>query len=97
MANQAEAERSRRARIILALAEEQAAGKLLEAGKLIDQSPSAIKLRLYQTLANIATEKTLPYFPFPEEVLPRKGEEKTKTKTKKKKDNTGTIIHKFFD
>jgi hypothetical protein len=40
MANQAEAERSRRARIILALAEEQAAGKLLEAGKLIDQSPS---------------------------------------------------------
>jgi hypothetical protein len=39
MANQAEAERSRRARIILALAEEQAAGKLLEAGKLIDQSP----------------------------------------------------------
>ncbi|GGW47090.1 SPFH domain-containing protein [Arenibacter certesii] len=36
MANQAEAERSRRARIILALAEEQAAGKLLEAGKLID-------------------------------------------------------------
>jgi regulator of protease activity HflC (stomatin/prohibitin superfamily) len=58
MANQAEAERSRRARIILALAEEQAAGKLLEAGKLIDQSPSAIKLRLYQTLANIATEKS---------------------------------------
>jgi regulator of protease activity HflC (stomatin/prohibitin superfamily) len=35
MANQAEAERSRRA-IILALAEEQAAGKLLEAGKLIN-------------------------------------------------------------
>ena len=55
MANQAEAERSRRARIILALAEEQAAGKLLEAGKLIDQSPSAIKLRLYQTLSNIAS------------------------------------------
>jgi regulator of protease activity HflC (stomatin/prohibitin superfamily) len=55
IANQAEAERSRR--IILALAEEQAAGKLLEAGKLIDQSPSAIKLRLYQTLANIARKK----------------------------------------
>jgi len=72
MANQAEAERSRRARIILALAEEQAAGKLLEAGKLIDQSPSAIKLRLYQTLANIASEKNSTIvFPFPEEVLPR--------------------------
>jgi regulator of protease activity HflC (stomatin/prohibitin superfamily) len=73
MANQAEAERSRRARIILALAEEQAAGKLLEAGKLIDQSPSAIKLRLYQTLANIASEKNSTIlFPFPEEVLPRR-------------------------
>ena len=72
MANQAEAERSRRARIILALAEEQAAGKLLEAGKIIDQSPSAIKLRLYQTLANIASEKNSTIlFPFPEEVLPR--------------------------
>ncbi|MBT8256051.1 MAG: slipin family protein [Bacteroidia bacterium] len=73
MANQAEAERSRRARIILALAEEQAAGKLLEAGKLIDQSPSAIKLRLYQTLSNIAAEKNSTIlFPFPEEVLPVK-------------------------
>ena len=72
MANQAEAERSRRARIILAVAEEQAAGKLLEAGKLIDQSPSAIKLRLYQTLSNIAAEKNSTIlFPFPEEVLPR--------------------------
>jgi hypothetical protein len=54
----------------------------LEAGKLIDQSPSAIKLRLYQTLANIATEKTLPYF-FPEEVLPRKGKQ-NKNKEKKR-------------
>ncbi len=80
MASQAEAERSRRARIILAQAEEQAAGKLLEAGKMIDQSPSAIKLRLYQTLANIAAEKNSTIvFPFPEEVLPRnpKTEEKT--------------------
>jgi regulator of protease activity HflC (stomatin/prohibitin superfamily) len=78
MANQAEAERSRRARIILALAEEQAAGKLLEAGKLIDQSPSAIKLRLYQTLSNIAAEKNSTIlFPFPEEVLPRKNQKTT--------------------
>jgi regulator of protease activity HflC (stomatin/prohibitin superfamily) len=73
MASQAEAERSRRARIILALAEEQAAGKLLEAGKLIDQSPSAIKLRLYQTLSHIAAEKNSTIvFPFPEEVLHKK-------------------------
>lgn len=70
MAGQAEAERSRRSQIILALAEEQAAGKLLEAGRLIDQSPSAIKLRLYQTLSNIAAEKNSTIvFPFPEEVL----------------------------
>lgn len=72
MANQAEAERSRRARIILADAEEQAAGKLLAAGLQIDKSPSAIKLRLYQTLSNIAAEKNSTIlFPFPEEVLPR--------------------------
>ncbi len=76
MANQAEAERSRRARIILAQAEEQAADMLLQAGKKIDQSPSAIKLRLYQTLSNIAAEKNSTIlFPFPEEVLPRKGKE----------------------
>ena len=82
MANQAEAERSRRARIILALAEEQAAGKLLEAGKLIDQSPSAIKLRLYQTLSNIAAEKNSTIlFPFPEEVLPRKQKKRKRDKS----------------
>jgi len=72
MANQAEAERSRRARVILAEAEKQAANALLEAGKIIDQSPSAIKLRLYQTLADIATEKNSTIvFPFPEEILHR--------------------------
>lgn len=70
MANQAEAERTRRAKVILALAEEQAAGKLLEAGKLIDQSPSAIKLRLYQTMSEIAAEKNSTILiPFPEEML----------------------------
>lgn len=80
MANQAEAERSRRARVILALAEEQAAGKLLEAGKLIDQSPSAIKLRLYQTLSNIAAEKNSTIlFPFPEEFLPVKTKKETES------------------
>ena len=86
MASQAEAERSRRARIILAQAEEQAAGKLLEAGLQIDQSPSAIKLRLYQTLSNIASEKNSTIlFPFPEEVLPRKGKRNNALPKKKKK------------
>jgi regulator of protease activity HflC (stomatin/prohibitin superfamily) len=70
MAHQAEAERERRARVILAQAEKQAADTLLEAGKLIDKSPSAIKLRLYQTLGDIAAEKNSTIvFPFPEEVL----------------------------
>ncbi len=79
MANQAEAERSRRARIILADAEKQAAGALLEAGKMIDQSPSSIKLRLYQTLADIASEKNSTIvFPFPEEILPVKPNKKKK-------------------
>ncbi|MCB0639078.1 MAG: slipin family protein [Lewinella sp.] len=72
MAHQAEAERNRRARVILANAERQAADKLLEAGRLMDESPSAIKLRLYQTLADIAAEKNSTIvFPFPEEVLHR--------------------------
>ncbi len=70
MANQAEAERTRRAKVILAVAEEQAAGKLLQAGQLIDQSPSAIKLRLYQTMSEIAAEKNSTILiPFPEEML----------------------------
>ena len=77
MANQAEAARSRRARIILAEAEKQAADKLLQAGKIIDESPSAIKLRLYQTLSNIASEKNSTIvFPFPEEALTGRIKEK---------------------
>lgn len=81
MANQAEAERSRRARVILAEAEKQAAHALVEAGKLIDESPSSIKLRLYQTLSDIAAEKNSTIvFPFPEEVLYKR----TKKQNKKK-------------
>lgn len=70
MAHQAEAERDRRARIILATAEKQAAEKLLDAGKTIDKSSSALKLRLYQTLSDIAAEKNSTIvFPFPEEMI----------------------------
>lgn len=72
MAHQAEAERSRRAKIILADAEQQASAKLLEAGHVIDQSPAALKLRLYQTLTDIAAEKNSTIlFPFPEEMINR--------------------------
>ncbi|MCK5332921.1 MAG: slipin family protein [Candidatus Aenigmarchaeota archaeon] len=70
MAHQAEAERDRRARIILARAEKQAAQGLLDAGKIIDKSPASLKLRLYQTLSEIASEKNSTIvFPFPEEML----------------------------
>jgi len=70
MAHQAEAERDRRARIINAEAEMQAAQKLLEAGKIIDKSPAALKLRFYQTLNDISEEKNSTIImPFPEEIL----------------------------
>ena len=70
MAHQAEAERDRRARIINAEAERQAAQKLSEAGDIISKSPSAMKLRFYQTLNDIAEEKNSTIvLPFPEEIL----------------------------
>lgn len=70
MAHQAEAERDRRARIINAEAEKQAAQKLREAGDIISKSPSAMKLRFYQTLNDIAEEKNSTIvLPFPEEML----------------------------
>ena len=70
MAHQAEAERDRRARIINAEAEKQASQKLLEAGRIIEKSPAALKLRFYQTLNDISEEKNSTIImPFPEEIL----------------------------
>jgi len=70
MAHQAEAERDRRARVINAEAEKQAAQKLVEAGKMMEKSPAALKLRMYQTMNDIAEEKNSTIiFPFPEEML----------------------------
>jgi regulator of protease activity HflC (stomatin/prohibitin superfamily) len=57
MAHQAESERDRRARIILATGEQQAAQKLAEAGKTIASEPVALQLRLFQTISDISTEK----------------------------------------
>ncbi len=57
MARQAEAERERRAKIISAEGEYQAAQRLIEAAKKIEESPVAIQLRFLQTLTEIATEK----------------------------------------
>jgi regulator of protease activity HflC (stomatin/prohibitin superfamily) len=59
IAKQAEAEREKRARIILAEGESQAAQKMKEAATLYEGVPTAIKLRELQTLAEIAREKNL--------------------------------------
>ncbi len=70
MAAQAEAERERRAKIIHAEGEFQAAAKLLDAAQLISQDPSALQLRYLQTLTEISTEKaSTVIFPLPMDLL----------------------------
>jgi regulator of protease activity HflC (stomatin/prohibitin superfamily) len=66
MARQAEAERERRAKIIDAQGEFQAAAKLLEAANLISRNPVTIQLRYLQTLREIGSnENSTIVFPFP--------------------------------
>ncbi len=70
MAAQAEAERERRAKIIHAEGEFQAAERLAEAGKIIGREPTTLQLRYLQTLTEIATEKTNTLvFPLPMDLL----------------------------
>ena len=57
IARQAEAERERRAKVIHAEGEAQAAEKLREAAEVLAKSPISIQLRFLQTLTEIATEK----------------------------------------
>jgi regulator of protease activity HflC (stomatin/prohibitin superfamily) len=59
IARQAEAERERRARIILADGEFQASQRMSEAAKLYEETPTALKLREFQNLSEIAKEKNL--------------------------------------
>lgn len=66
MAAQAEAERERRAKVVHAEGEFQAAEKLTQAAKLISTQPAALQLRYLQTLSGIATERTNTIlFPLP--------------------------------
>jgi regulator of protease activity HflC (stomatin/prohibitin superfamily) len=66
MARQAESERDRRAKIINAMGEYQAAEKLVEAAKLMEQSPITLQLRYLQTLNDIAAENnSTTVFPVP--------------------------------
>ena len=70
MAKQAEAERERRAKVIAAEGEFQAAGKLTKAAKIIDETPSALQLRFLQTLVEVGAEKnTTTIFPLPLELF----------------------------
>jgi regulator of protease activity HflC (stomatin/prohibitin superfamily) len=58
IAMQAEAERFRRAKIINAEGEQQAAQKLIEAGKILSEQPNAMLLRYFGTLHDIAGNRT---------------------------------------
>ena len=70
IAQQAEAERQRRAKVINAEGEFQAAAKLVEAAQLISQSPQALQLRYMQTLVSIAGEKSNTIvFPLPMDLI----------------------------
>jgi regulator of protease activity HflC (stomatin/prohibitin superfamily) len=70
MARQAEAERERRAKVIAAEGELQAAGKLSEAAAVMSQNPQALQLRYLQTLVEIATENnSTTIFPIPIDLL----------------------------
>ncbi|HTM58305.1 MAG TPA: slipin family protein [Candidatus Udaeobacter sp.] len=70
IARQAEAERERRAKVINAEGEYQAAARLAEAAAVIAKEPAAIQLRYLQTLSEIATENnSTTIFPVPIDFL----------------------------
>ncbi len=70
IAQQAEAERARRAKVIHAEGEQQASEKLLEAANTLSQRPEAMQLRYLQTLTQIAGDKTSTIvFPLPMDVI----------------------------
>ena len=66
MARQAEAERERRAKVIAAEGEVQAAAQLAAAAQTIASTPGALQLRLYQTLVEVSSEaRSTIVFPVP--------------------------------
>lgn len=70
LAKQAEAERERRAKVIHALGEAEAAEKLAEAAKVLAQQDQAIQLRYLQTLVEIAGDKSSTLvFPVPVDIF----------------------------
>jgi len=84
IARQAEAERERRAKVIHAEGEKQAAAALLEAAQMLAQQPEAMQLRYLQTMTQVAGDRaTTVILPLPMELLgrlldkPRKDDERT--------------------
>ena len=70
MAAQAEAERERRAKVVHAEGEAQAAEKLAQAAKVISSQPSALQLRYLQTLSGISAERSnVIIFPLPMDLV----------------------------
>lgn len=70
MARQAEAERSRRAKVIHATGEQEAAEKLSEAAKMLSSQPQALQLRYMQTLIDVAGDKNSTIvFPLPMDLI----------------------------
>lgn len=70
MAKQAEAERERRAKVIRADGEFQAAAKLVEAAKLMQDHPMSLQMRYLQTLVEVAAEKnSTTLFPIPIDLI----------------------------
>jgi len=70
MSRQSEAERERRARVITADGEFQAAQKLADASAIMAETPGALQLRLLQTVVEVAAEKNSTLvMPFPVELL----------------------------
>jgi regulator of protease activity HflC (stomatin/prohibitin superfamily) len=70
IAKQAEAERERRAKVIHAEGEFQAAQKLADAADIISRNPTALQLRFLQTLVEVASEKnSTTIFPVPIDII----------------------------
>lgn len=70
IARQAEAERERRAKVIHAEGEKQAAQALMEAAQILAEQPSAMQLRYLQTLTQVAGDKSSTLvFPIPVDLL----------------------------
>jgi regulator of protease activity HflC (stomatin/prohibitin superfamily) len=70
IAKQAEAERTRRAKIIHAEGEKQAAAQLVEAAQILGGDPKALQLRYLQTIADMSSEKTSTIvFPIPIDII----------------------------